>query len=236
MWWELVEMMRKLTLTGFLLIVPQSLALVRLVAALVISIGHVLLLTTAQPFQEGDHSTFLLANIASMSLCGVLLSALIIKLFDAIDSTLAQQLFGLHETLPLVVVIVTLEAGLLVAAALVLWRRIASDRALRVARRLRLVQTGEMACIPSCKPLTYHLFLSHVRTPGSKRVCVVFAALFFSTPLAHPPTRSLHRQAWTTSDATLGAGAQDQMRIVKHRLTEMLPGCRIFLECVLATS
>jgi hypothetical protein len=228
--------MRKLTLTGFLLLLPQSLTLVRLVATLTISIGHGLVLAIAQPFREGDHSTLLLANIASTSLCGVLLSALLIKLFDAIDSTLAQQLFGLHDTLPLVVVIVALETGFLVAAALVLWRRIASDRALRVARRLRFVQTGEMVCIPSCKPLTYHLFLSHVRTPGSKRGCVVFAALFLSTALAHPPTRSLQRQAWTTSDATLGVGAQDQMRIVKHRLSEMLPGCRIFLECVPATS
>jgi hypothetical protein len=65
----------------------------------------------------------------------------------------------------------------------VLWRRIASDRALRVARRLRLVHTGEMVCIPSCRPLTYHLFLSHVQRPRSKLRRVVFAARRLSTTI-----------------------------------------------------
>ena len=46
-WWELLELSRKLTLTGFLLLVPPSLALVRLALALVISCGHALLLAMA---------------------------------------------------------------------------------------------------------------------------------------------------------------------------------------------
>jgi hypothetical protein len=50
--------MRKLILTGFLLLVPQSLTLVRLVIALVLSIGHLLLLTIARPFHELDAGTF----------------------------------------------------------------------------------------------------------------------------------------------------------------------------------
>ena len=35
--------------------------------------------------------------------------------------------------------------------------------------------------------------------------------------------------AWTTGDEHSGPGAQDQMRIVKQRLIEMLPGIRVFL-------
>ena len=96
-------MLRKLTLTGFLLLLPQSLSLVRLVAALVISVGHVLVLTIARPFRDSDHSTFLLALVASVGMCGVLLAALLIKLFNAIDDAgaiLPLQSWNLHAHMP----------------------------------------------------------------------------------------------------------------------------------------
>jgi hypothetical protein len=158
-------MLRKLTLTGFLLLLPQSLSLVRLVAALVISVGHVLVLTIARPFRDSDHSTFLLALVASVGMCGVLLAALLIKLFNAIDASVAQQLFGMRDTFALVCVIAALEMGILMASALVLWRRIASDRAMLNARQLRRKTTNELVYVAACsKPFGYHLFLSHAWT------------------------------------------------------------------------
>ena len=65
--------------------------------------------------QARDQSTFLLALVANVSLCSVLLVALLIKLFDAVwnqvERDLAQSLFGLRSTLPLVVLIVAIDVA-----------------------------------------------------------------------------------------------------------------------------
>ena len=51
-YFELVELMRKLALTGFLLFIEQSQTLLRIVFALLISILYLALLQTARPFKS----------------------------------------------------------------------------------------------------------------------------------------------------------------------------------------
>ena len=51
-YFELVELMRKLALTGFLLFIEQSQTLLRIVFALLISILYIALLQTARPFKS----------------------------------------------------------------------------------------------------------------------------------------------------------------------------------------
>ena len=48
-YWEVVELVRKLWLTGFVFLVPQSLTLVRLLTSILVTVGHIVLLQRAQP-------------------------------------------------------------------------------------------------------------------------------------------------------------------------------------------
>ena len=61
--WEVFELLRKLTLTGFLLLVPQDYSLLRLVLALVLSFGYVVLLQTARPYRQPSTFTWRLHPI-----------------------------------------------------------------------------------------------------------------------------------------------------------------------------
>jgi hypothetical protein len=122
-----------------------------------------------------------------VSVCGVLLSALLIKLFDAIEPSLAQQLFGIRNTLPLVVVIVSLEVGILGILAIILWRQISFERSKRQREeehkaRLRRLPTCDW---PLAEGQRFACFLSHYK------VCRPVSPRHYDTCTPHLPCLTL---------------------------------------------
>ena len=74
--WELLELARKLVLTGVILLIPWRQTLTRLVAAILVSLGHLVLLAIAAPHVQ--RSTYMMAVAVSMTLlCALLLSFLL---------------------------------------------------------------------------------------------------------------------------------------------------------------
>ena len=55
MWWEPVDILRKLLLTGFILLIPQDAAFLRLFTAMFITFTYLLLLLVVQPFKRFDN-------------------------------------------------------------------------------------------------------------------------------------------------------------------------------------
>ena len=76
-YWELIDVARKLFLTGFVLLIPQEQSFVRLIAAVFLSICYLVLLTTPQPYKQ--RSTALVAVATQLSLVSVLFAALLVK-------------------------------------------------------------------------------------------------------------------------------------------------------------
>jgi hypothetical protein len=51
-WWESAELLRKLTLTGFVLLIPQEQAMLRLLVAQLVALGALVLYTMCRPFAD----------------------------------------------------------------------------------------------------------------------------------------------------------------------------------------
>lgn len=178
-----MELARKLCLTGCLFPIPQQHILLRLIIAILISIGHIVLLMAAQPYKQSSTSFF--ATATSVILLSTLVVAVLITMFNHMPPALAEAYFGFDSIAPLIVIILAFHGAILALALLI---SIPSFRA-HSMRLLRLVATDEIAQVDRIPDDHYHLFLSH---------------------------------AWITG--------QDQMRVVKQRLLEMLPGVSVFLD------
>jgi len=187
-YWELVELMRKLTLTGFLLLIPQRLTLLRLVAAILLTNAHLVLLQAAAPYKQA--STAFVAVATSLTLACTLVAALLIKMYDELPAEMIFDFFGFDSAFPLTVIILFFNFGVLFLAFTLFALQVRVERRALLKRRLRYVSSHEEVRAPFIAgPLDFHLFLSHV---------------------------------WGTG--------QDQMRVVKQRLREMVPELRVFLD------
>jgi uncharacterized integral membrane protein len=193
-WWDVLELLRKLSLTGFLLLDPQQYTVLRLVAALLVSIGYLVLLLYASPYDRP--TTALLAIGTNLTLTCTFIAALLIKVFVEVPRTAAHTVFGFSSAFPLTLHILVFNVGVLAALVLMLLtigRQLQRDARAARARRLRLRANNEEVRAPSIPSGHFHVFLSHV---------------------------------WGTG--------QDQMRIIKQRLLEMIPACVSSLACALS--
>jgi uncharacterized integral membrane protein len=141
--------MRKLFLTGFLLLLPHHLNFLRLVLALLASISYLVLLGVARPLKQ--RSTSFLNIVLNLSLCFAYVAALLIKVIDFADSLAgsdkqqATRFFGWTSPYPLTVVILCLNFGVLLIALLVFAHGLREQRKrhslLSVDERSKLLMT-----------------------------------------------------------------------------------------------
>ena len=155
-WWELVDVGRKLLLTGFLLLVPPSFALARLVAALLLSTGYLALVQVAQPFE--DPTTAFVSVFSNLSLCCTLLAALLVKLFADLPTATQRTLFGPESLDTLIGIIAVFNFGVLIVA---LGLTLQVVRSLARVPTLRLQASGRRPELSLAPGHQWHLFLSH---------------------------------------------------------------------------
>ena len=173
-WWEVLLLLEKVLLTGFILVIPDSFAFVRVVVALVVCIAHLALLLAVAPYREA--STAAAAVGIHVALVGVFLTALLLKVYDEITDTQQLALFGTTNDPGLVTLLLVCNFAVLLTTVGLLLARVAAHRAKDV--RLRYI-TGDAVLL---RPIggegggggrgrrsgreppapSYHLFLSHV--------------------------------------------------------------------------
>ena len=189
-YWELLEQMRKLTLTGYLLLIPPKYDVFRLVCAILISIGHATLLLAARPYK--DASNTVTALMLSVTIVFVLLSVLLVSIASGLPEDLAKEIFGFESAFPIAMTVLGVNLMVVAVVPLVVLFQLRVESRTQASRRLRFVlDSSEVAMAPPGHAASpdgdrYHLFLSHV---------------------------------WGTG--------QDQMRIVKQRLLEMVPSIKV---------
>ena len=136
-YWELIDLLRKLFLTGFLLVLVPHMSLLRLVLALLLSIGYLALLGVADPHK--DRSTGFLNIGLQLSLCFFLTAAMLLKVMPLVSSVAERSsLFGWSSAFPLTVVILCLNFGVCGMALLVFLHKVRMPRnpsSLRPTRR-----------------------------------------------------------------------------------------------------
>ena len=109
-WWEPLEMVRKLILTGFVLIIPPRMAFVRLIVAEITCITSLMLISAFKPYV--DDSDDYLAIGTNVALAILYLGASYIKLFEDVANefgkTAAQTVLGLEDSWALAIFILFL--------------------------------------------------------------------------------------------------------------------------------
>ena len=168
-YWGLLELGRTLFLTGFVFLIPFEWSTLRLVLALLVSVGHLVTLLSAQPHKQP--STALVAVVTSLSLLCTLLAALLVRLFDEIEtrsallmsSLMNDRIYSAESAFVLTIIILFVNLSVLgVAGGFIAFE----------ARRLtvlRLQATGHTPALTLAAGKRWHLFLSHKLVPWRDR-------------------------------------------------------------------
>ena len=165
-WWEVLEMGRKLTLAGFVQLVPQRLALLRLLIALLLSISHLVLLQFAHPYVT--RSTAYFAVSTSFTLVCSLIGALVLKTDGSQPYvSLAEDSLGFRSSVGLGILLAVVNVAVLAAGLGLLLHQLWEERRRCSGRRLRRWHDGSEVATPILgSTVSYHLFLSHVWGTG----------------------------------------------------------------------
>lgn len=216
-WWELVEMARRFLLVGFFVVKPGQGTVEQLAYGTLVSIVYLALQMSASPFKRASDD--FLANVCSLLIAVLYICAIFFKFGALTDVGDLQRVMSTEQrgdyrppfaTLTLVLGSTSIGAvailGIIIAvqaANEALQARIAARAAM--ARRLRYFDTEEEA--EPAPPANWPKWL----TP--KHEC---------PPNQIGPFHILLSHNW--------AQGQDQMRIVKARLREMMPNVSVFLD------
>mmetsp|Transcript_23187 Transcript_23187/g.71018 ORF Transcript_23187/g.71018 Transcript_23187/m.71018 type:complete len:1131 (+) Transcript_23187:1596-4988(+) len=199
-WWDFVDLLRKLLLTGFVLVVPERIAFLRLVVALIFSVLFLVAQTVISPFKRYDNQLISLG--LQMVISVLLLGSAFMYAYQRFEvalsngGTVVQWQQGRLSPLSDVFAFESLDQLALVclvamAALAVALLGLAVHVALMEvnADQLKLRQTRAPPILSLPHNQRYHMFLSHV---------------------------------WSTG--------QDQVAVIKRQLSRMMPGIRIFLD------
>jgi hypothetical protein len=179
-WWEVVEVFRKLLLTGVLVRFEKGSSL-QIVLAVSIIILHMVLLVHFKPYKKLKHTIFALFVYLAMLFvffAGLLLSMMQV-LGNYVDENEHTFLSGLSDQRIGELLVVALLSVLVTATVIVL------DE-LRAAANSNVLKHGEtdqpVVFAPCTGPSHYHLFLSHVWSSGQDQVQAIKKELQLLVP------------------------------------------------------
>lgn len=196
--WEPIELVRKLVLTGFVLLIPESRSFLRLVVALLFTLVFMTLYLQLKPFKSDEND--LIAVAGQIGLVCVLLGAGYLKLFEDISqmwsSDEAEKIMGFPDTTSMVTIMLLFTIGLVVLSFITVLYKVGTVEAMVT---VKLKKSGNEPELLTYKQMSYHTFLSHVTFPLSCSLPPSFSpgfptALPPACPSAHPPAHhpSIH--------------------------------------------
>ena len=129
-WWELIELIRKLFLTGFVLLIPERMAMVRLMLAIITCIYFLILTLSYQPFKQPNDD--LIAVGAQVVLLCCFVGAGNVKTFAdfAARTSLAdtQKVMGFSSTNEIAAIMICFTFSLLLLVGGVTMYKVFNER------------------------------------------------------------------------------------------------------------
>ena len=175
-YWEPLDLVRRIVLTGGLLLIPDRVVTLRLIVALLVSLFFCIALLSCVPFKRLDDN--ILATVAAFVLACVYLGALLVKLHADSESILMEYVgatltsddvsetvtstFSFESTEALVImmlIFIFLVLGFVLTALL---QRLVAQSAVQTLR----LASGRVPELTLHDGHVWHLFLSHVWGSG----------------------------------------------------------------------
>ena len=175
-WWEAVELARKLVLTGFVLLIPEERAFVRLVVATLVCSFYAVVLAVVQPFKRVEDNV--LAVATSLVLLLLFLAAnwttIFLGIIERSSVDTADAVLGFDNLSSIINSMLVLVGATLV---FFLIGAVFSARHAKKAPTIRLVSTNQPPEMSVGMGITWHLFNSHIWSTGQDAVAVIKAEL-----------------------------------------------------------
>jgi len=179
--WEPVELMRRLALTGFVLLVGEEHELLRALIALLVSFFWLVAQWALKPYKQlvDNH----LAAVANIALTLIFLGVLLLKTCKVSPEVCEQ--FGVGGSGDGIFLLILIFSMVVVLGFVAFSLRQLLHSSLRNATVLLLRATGAPPVLPLARGIKYHLFLSHVWSSGQDQVAVIKRQLQICLPGVH---------------------------------------------------
>jgi hypothetical protein len=170
-YWEILELVRRTILIGWVLMLPDDRVFLRLVVATLLSVGSLTLLLSTRPYKRGEDS--LLSAGCQLALVFSFIGASYIRLFVEFSRYLpysvVRRVMAFESTTQLAALLISLT---LVMAAVMLVMMIQLIRKEGSRQTIRLVTTNMPPQLTVEKNQKWALFLSHIvrHPPSLKRI------------------------------------------------------------------
>ena len=160
-WWEAVELARKLVLTGFVLLIPEERAFVRLVVATLICSCYAVVLAVVRPYKRVEDNVLAVATslVLLLLFLGTNWSTIFLGIQERSGIDDANAVLGfrsLNVIVDSMIILVGVVLAFFLVGAIVAARRVAK------VPTIRLVSTKQPPELSIVMGLTWHLFNSHI--------------------------------------------------------------------------
>ena len=160
-YWEVLELARKLLLTGFVLLIPQQFEVLRVVLAILIQVVHGVMLQAVQPYKV--QTTMFFAVAVSVVLQCTLLLALLARAFQFLEPEDIARMTSFEDIQPIAILILVFNFGVLMATLVLVGhgvKAVVGDQLL-IRTRIGELRAGIAPPIFPPEHARWHLFVSH---------------------------------------------------------------------------
>ena len=127
--WEPLLLLQRLSVTGFVRLLPETNKSVRIIVGLLVVLIYLLFLTLASPYKRKDVAS--LAVFANTCLFFVFMGGLYINIFDGLrvnsDRQLAADVMGFVSTTQIAVTMLIINLGVLIVYILITIQQVACN-------------------------------------------------------------------------------------------------------------
>ena len=166
-YWELVELVRRTVLIGWVLLIPTEKTFLRLVFGLLLSAAWLTLLLSVSPYKRPEDNV--LAAGCQLTLVFAFIGAGYIRLFHefelATSNAVVQRIMVFSSTTVVAMPLVFITLGM---AVMMLAIMVALIRALESLPSIRLSETKMTPELTLEEGQRWHLFLSHIWSTGQE--------------------------------------------------------------------
>ncbi|EOD14389.1 hypothetical protein EMIHUDRAFT_211817 [Emiliania huxleyi CCMP1516] len=171
-WWEAVELARKLVLTGFVLLIPEERAFVRLVVATLICSCYAVALAVVRPYKRVEDNVLAVATslVLLLLFLGTNWSTIFLGIQERYQEADPADVLGfrsLNVIVDSMIILVAVVLAFFLVGAIIAARRVAK------IPTIRLVSTKQPPELSIVRGLTWHLFNSHIWSTGQDAVKVI---------------------------------------------------------------
>ena len=175
-WFELVELLRRLVLCGWVSLIPEERGFLRLVLGLLVSLGIFTFTVVKSPYKQLEDQ--LLAVSAQLMLVVIFAGGGYVKAFEDTritaaalgDPDMAQRVYGFSSAEQVATVLLVFTGAMLVGGVLMITSILLMAEKVRT---IRLAGSERPPQLMLSAGQTHHLFLSHIWSTGQDAVALI---------------------------------------------------------------